>query len=172
MNCFYTRKPVNLQGKRWQNFDYALLHAGVDEIGENQHDGPPLDLKMAGRMFEMLNDDFDNTQDNDNDGDYEDEDQEEQKEELTQPKRKKSVINFNTFFPASMLFFMMYCPYGEAAYNFEMTNCLTMDTKAIDMAAKRNRNLNAKSLKVSERNENDQERYVPLLLNVFQQIKA
>ena len=46
---------------------------------------------------------------------------------------------------------MMYGPYGEAAYNFGMTYCLTMDTKAIDMAAKRNRNLNAKSLKASER---------------------
>ena len=81
LNCFYTRKPVNLQGKRWQTFDYALFHAGVDEIGENQNDGPPLDLKMAGRMFEMLHDDFDNTQDNDNVEDYEEE------EELTQPKR-------------------------------------------------------------------------------------
>ena len=48
-----------------------------------------------------------------------------------------------------------------------MTHCLTMDTKAIDMAAKRNRNLNAKSRKASERKENDQQRYVPLLLNVF-----
>ena len=102
----------------------------------NQNDGPPLDLKMAGRMFEMLHDDFDDTQDNDNDEDFEDEEQEEQEEELTQPKRKKSVINFNNFFPASTLFFMMYGPYGEAAYNFEMTNCLTMDTKAIDMVAK------------------------------------
>ena len=45
-----------------------------------------------------------------NDEDSEDEDQEEQEEELTQPKRKKSVINFNNFFPASMLFFMMYGP--------------------------------------------------------------
>ena len=62
---------------------------------------------------------------------------------------------------------MMYGPYGEAAYSFEMTDCLTMDTKAIDMAEKRNRNLNAKSLKASERKENDQQRYVPLLLNVF-----
>ena len=96
----------------------------------------------------MLHDDFDNTQENDNDEDYEDEDQEEQEEELTQP--------------ALMLFFMMYGPYGEAAYNFEMTNCLTMGTKAIDMAAKRNRNLNAKSLKASKRKENDQQRYVPL----------
>ena len=93
-----------------------------------------------------------NTQDNDNDEDYEDEDQEEQEEELTQPKRKKSVINFNNFFPASMLFFMMYGPYGEAAYNFGMTYCLTMDTKAIDMAAKRNRNLNAKSLTMIHNN--------------------
>ena len=42
---------------------------------------------MAGRMFEMLHDDFDNTQDNDNDEDFEDEEQEEQEEELTQPKR-------------------------------------------------------------------------------------
>ena len=47
MNCFYTRKPVNLQEKRWQNFDHALYHAGVDEIGEIQNDGPPLDLKMV-----------------------------------------------------------------------------------------------------------------------------
>ena len=49
-------------------------------------------------MFEMLHDDFDNTQDNDNDEDYEDEDHEEEEEELTQPKRKKSVIKFNNFF--------------------------------------------------------------------------
>ena len=73
MNCFYTRKPLNLQGKCWQNFDYALFHAGVDEIGEYQNDGPLLDLKMAGRMFKMLHDDFDNTQENDNVEDYEEE---------------------------------------------------------------------------------------------------
>ena len=38
-------------------------------------------------MFEMLHDDFDNTQENDNVEGYEEEEQEEQEEELTQPKR-------------------------------------------------------------------------------------
>ena len=34
MNCFYTRKPVNLQGKRWQNFDRKFI-AGIDFSKEN-----------------------------------------------------------------------------------------------------------------------------------------
>ena len=111
-------------------------------------------------MFEQLHDDFDNSQANEDDQREEQEDEYEEEEEQQQSKPKKSSVNFNNFFPPAMLFFMLYGPYGVAAYNFQITNCLTMDTKSIDMAAKAHKRLNEKSLRGSVKEENDHQRYV------------
>lgn len=71
---------------------------------------------------------------------------------------KVSTINLNTFFPAGMLFFIIYGPYGVGVYNFDITSCLSLDSKGIDDQAKRYRNMNAASMIESKKREDNTER--------------
>ena len=64
---------------------------------------------MAVRMFEMLRDDFDNTQENDNVEDYKEEEQEEQEEQLTQPKRFIPNLISNAYGNELLVYLQTFC---------------------------------------------------------------
>ena len=66
-----------------------------------------------------------------------------------QIKKKRSIKNEDaplSFFPAAMLLFMLYGPYGVGVYNLELSSALSMNTEAIDDAAFEG-NMNMKSIK-------------------------
>jgi hypothetical protein len=79
----------------------------------------------------------------DNEEDTNDDDDEIKSEKK---KRKKSSKDSNTFFPAGMLFFIIYGPYGVGVYNFDITSCLSTNSKGIDDQAKRYKNMNTESM--------------------------
>lgn len=58
------------------------------------------------------------------------------KDEDAPKKRSRSSRNSDLFYPASMMFFMLYGPYGVCAFNFDITSALTMDTKNLEEDAK------------------------------------
>lgn len=62
------------------------------------------------------------------------------------------------FFPPSWVLFMLYGPYGVSRYEFEVSSAFTMDTDAIEEAA-RNGNLSEKSIRKAKRVEADTARY-------------
>ena len=71
---------------------------------------------------------------------------------------RKRIINTKKsrpYFPAAMLFFMMYGPYGVGVYNFDLTPAVSMETKAIDNLAKESKQLNTKSMREAKKEENN-----------------
>ena len=74
-----------------------------------------------------------------NDNEFDDE------EEYVKEKKvvKKEIPqSLNNFYPACTLFFILYGPYGVLADNFDITPCLSIDSKGIDEQAKRYKNMN------------------------------
>lgn len=95
--------------------------------------------------------------------DNEDTDEHEEKEvgNDVQSKRgeEKFQTNLNNFYPPALLFFILYGPYGVGAYNFDITNCLSVDSEGIDSFAKMNENMNKSSMKEKTTKERNQIRY-------------
>ena len=70
-------------------------------------------------------------------------------------KRTINTKKSRPYFPAAMLFFMMYGPYGVGVYNFDLTPAVSMETKAIDNLAKESKQLNTKSMREAKKEENN-----------------
>ena len=69
---------------------------------------------------------------------------------------EKFQTNLNNFYPPALLFFILYGPYGVGAYNFDITNCLSVENKSIDLSAKTNKNMNKSSMKEKTTKERNQ----------------
>lgn len=99
---------------------------------------------------------------NDNDDeeteDAEDEDGEAEEVEAMKSLRKVKTPALNNLFPSAMLFFIIFGPYGVGVYNFDITSCLSVDSKGIDEQAKRFRNMNCPSNAASKFKLNNEER--------------
>lgn len=77
------------------------------------------------QLFHILLDDFDS-----------------EDEDVDKKETKQKCNSVSNYFPAALLFFMLYGPYALKVYQFELCSVLSMDTKAIDNQAKKNKNLN------------------------------
>ena len=72
--------------------------------------------------------------------------------------RKEIPQSFNNYYPACTLFFILYGPYGVMAHNFEITPCLSVDSKGIDEQAKRYKNKNCANNAATKIKLNNQDR--------------
>lgn len=105
---------------------------------------------ISGAFFERSDDEDEGEQENEEN----EESVENEKSEKGNAIQKKKVdekfqANLNNFF-------ILYGPYGAGVYNFDITNCLTMDTRGIDSSAKKNKDMNKSSMKektTKERNK-------------------
>ena len=59
----------------------------------------------------------------------------------------------DSFFPASMLFFILYGPYGVERYGFPVESALTTDTKTLEGDARSSKDMNTKSMRQSQKAE-------------------
>jgi hypothetical protein len=72
-------------------------------------------------------------------------------EESSEPTRTPN------FYPAALLLFMLYGPYGVGYYGMEVSPAFSMDTEGIDESTK-NGNMNTNSIKEEHRKDNDKAR--------------
>ena len=71
---------------------------------------------------------------------------------------KKSTQPESTFLPPSLLLFILYGPYGVAAYGLEISAALSMNSEGIDEQAAAKKNMSQASMRKSERNDEDRRR--------------
>lgn len=67
--------------------------------------------------------------------------------------KSDSSKSFDDFFPAAMIFFMLYGPYGVGVHNFDVTSALTMDTKTLENDSRSSKQMNTKSMRQSQKEE-------------------
>jgi hypothetical protein len=72
-------------------------------------------------------------------------------EESSEPTRTPN------FYPAALLLFMLYGPYGVGCYGMEVSPAFSMDAEGIDESTK-NGNMNTNSIKEEHRKDNDKAR--------------
>ena len=101
----------------------------------------------------MLHPTFIDDDENDNESDDEEEDVKEKK-----VVKKEISQSLNNFYPARTLFFILYSPYGVLADNFDITPCLSIDSKRIDEQAKRYKNMNCANNASTKIKMNNQDR--------------
>lgn len=70
---------------------------------------------------------------------------------------KKTVCE-STFLPAALLLFILYGPYGVAAYGLEISSALSMDTVGIDEQAGAKKSMTQVSIRQSEKKDQDTRR--------------
>ena len=63
-----------------------------------------------------------------------------------------------SFYPAALVLFMLYGPYGVGQYGLELSTAFSIDTEGIDDLAK-NGSMNIKSIKEEKKKEDDKARY-------------
>ena len=64
-----------------------------------------------------------------------------------------SSKSYDDYFPAPMIFFMLYGPYGVGVNNFDVTSALTMDTKTLENDSRSSKQMNTKSMRQSQKDE-------------------
>lgn len=69
----------------------------------------------------------------------------------------------DSFFPASMLFFILYGPYGVERYGFPVVSALTTDTKTLEANARSSKDMNTKSMRQSQKEESAYARWVSMI---------
>lgn len=150
-----------LEAKKYLAFWNEFLVDGQFPSGKNEEDAKDYVLKRAldETSPELVDDeelDCDSDKDEGNlSGDDELEgifDDEDEKKEI------KPSINRTKFVASAMIFFMLYGPYGVIAYNFDITSCLSTDSKGIDEQAKRYKNMNTTSMIETKKKEKNLER--------------
>ena len=72
--------------------------------------------------------------------------------------KKEIPQSLNNFYPACTLFFILYGPHGVLAHNFDITPCLSIDSKGIDEQAKRYKNMNCANNASTKIKMNNQDR--------------
>ena len=67
------------------------------------------------------------------DDDENDNESDDEEEEMKEKKVVKKEISqsLNNFYPACSLFFILYGPYGVLADNFDISPCLSIDSKGV-----------------------------------------
>lgn len=98
------------------------------------------------KVYSKLRDDFDNPI----------------KVDLKKP-RGSYYKGLDSFFPASMLFFILYGPYGVERYGFPVVSVLTTDTKTLEGDARSSKDMNTKSMRQSQKEESTYARWVSMM---------
>ena len=95
------------------------------------------DYKEDSHLFEPLKDNFDDIND----------------KEESQSSRGRTSRFTDLYYPASMMFFMLFGPYGVCAFGFDITSVLTMNARRMDSDARSSKTMNNKSLKNAKKEE-------------------
>ena len=70
----------------------------------------------------------------------------------------KKTVRESTFLPAALLLFILYGPFGVAAYGLEISSALSMDTVGIDEQAGAKKSMTQVSIRQSEKKDQDRRR--------------
>ena len=96
-------------------------------------------------------------EDADSDPDFSDSEEDEKPIVAKTVSAKKAVCE-STFLPAALLLFILYGPYGVAAYRLEISSALSMDTVGIDEQAGAKKSMTQVSIRQSEKKDQDMRR--------------
>lgn len=96
-------------------------------------------------------------EDEDSDPDFSDSEEDEKHVVEKSVSTKKTVCE-STFLPAAILSFILYGPYGVAAYGLEISSALSMDTVGIDEQAGAKKSMTQVSIRQSEKTDQDTRR--------------
>lgn len=135
----------------------------ADDGGNTQEENVKDDLEEEDAVNELAdadNEDDDATfkdEDKDDIPNFSDSEEDEKSEAKGKPAKKSPTIE-STFLPPSLLLFILYGPYGVAAYGLDISTALSMDTTGIDEQAAARKNMNQVTMRQSETRDEDRRR--------------
>ena len=132
----------------WSEFTRNGMPSGMDESDALKH--------VLNRAFQEKSAECDDNDDDDDDEEIEETCGEEVEDEGIHGDEMEPTRS-PTFYPAALLLFMLYGPYGVAVYGLEVSPAFTMDTDGIDELTK-NVKMNTNSIKEEHKKDNDRAR--------------
>ena len=135
----------------------------ADGGGNTQEENVKDDLEEEDAVNELAdadNEDDDATfkdEDKEDIPEFSDSEEDEKSQANGKPAKKYPTIE-STFLPPTLLLFILYGPYGVAAYGLDISTALSMDTTGIDEQAAAKKNMNQATMRQSERRDEDRRR--------------